>query len=138
MKKRYEEITKHIPGLEDHGSLYMYYGVPHSEDCLVYSDENEDGHLIMSDECDELCIAIAEEFQYKFKWYDVFDDNKITLETIFDVDVEVQDFDVITAILLYLVDSLMLEDRFIDALNNGFLLRVLKRLEYWSMAGESV
>ena len=49
------------------------------------------------------------------------------LEKIFDVDVETQDFDVIVSLLLYLVESVTFEDKFIDALNNGYLIRLIKR-----------
>jgi len=136
MKNRYEEIIKHIPSLDDHGNLYMYYGAPYSEDCFVYGEDGEGGNLILSDECDALCRAIAEEFEREYKWLDIFDDNKIRIEKIFDVDVEVQNLDVIASILLYLVESLILEDRFIDALNNGFLLKVIKRLECLSSDGK--
>ena len=131
MKSKYKEIVKHIHSIDDHGNLYMYYGIPYSEECFVYGEDDEDGNLILSDECDALCRAIAEEFQYEFKWIDILQDNKIRLEEIFTVDVEAQNLDVIAAILLYLVESIVMEDKFIDALNNGYMLRVLKRLEYW-------
>jgi hypothetical protein len=36
MKSKYSEIVKHIPSLEDHGHLYMYYGIPYSEESLGY------------------------------------------------------------------------------------------------------
>jgi uncharacterized membrane protein YgaE (UPF0421/DUF939 family) len=32
--------------------------------------------------------------------------------------------------LLYLVASITFEDKFIDALNNGYLIRLVKRLEH--------
>ena len=47
-----------------------------------------------------------------------------------DIDIETQDFDVIASLLLYLVESITFEDKFIDALNNGYLIRLIKRLEY--------
>ena len=31
MEGKYTGITGHIPSLEDHGHLYMYYGLPHSD-----------------------------------------------------------------------------------------------------------
>jgi hypothetical protein len=130
MKSKYSEIVKHIPGLEDHGHLYMYYGIPYSKECDVYSDDKEGNHLIVSHECDDLCRTIADEFQYEPEWLDVLDNNQIKLEKIFDVDVETQDFDVIVSLLLYLVESITFEDKFIDALNNGYLIRLLKRLKY--------
>ena len=130
MKNKYNEIVKHIPSLEDHGHLYMYYGVPYSDEYLVYGSEDEEGNkLVVSYECDDLCRAIADEFQDDYKWLDILKNSQIRLEDVFDVEVEKQDFDVIASLLLYLVASLILEDKFIDALNNGYLVRVIKRLE---------
>ncbi|MBV1758512.1 MAG: hypothetical protein KMY55_11810 [Dethiosulfatibacter sp.] len=41
MKSKYSEIVKHIPNLENHGHLYMYYGIPYSEECYAYGDDKE-------------------------------------------------------------------------------------------------
>ncbi|WP_213950544.1 hypothetical protein [Tepidanaerobacter syntrophicus] len=131
MQSKYGKILKHIPKLKDHGHLYMYYGDPYSEECYVYDDEKDGKNLIVSYECDNLCKAIADEFQYDYKWLDILENNQINLENIFDVDVETQDFDVIVSLLLYLDESIIFEDKFIDALNNGYLIRLLKRLKYW-------
>jgi hypothetical protein len=108
----------------------MYYGAPYSEECIVYGEDEEDDNLILSYECDDLCNAIAEKFQYEYKWLDVLKSRQISLEKAFDIDVETQDFDVIASLLLYLVVSVTFEDKFIDALNNGYLIRLLKRLEH--------
>lgn len=78
MENKYSEIIKHIPNLEDHGHLYMYYGVPYSKECYVYGDD--------------LCRSIASCLEYEFKWHEVITDNKIRLEDVFDVDVESQSF----------------------------------------------
>lgn len=129
MKSKYSKIVKHITNLEDHGHLYMYYGISYSEDCYVYGDE-KDKNLIVSYECDDLCTSIANEFQYDYEWLDILHNNQIKLEKIFDVDVEMQDTAVIISLLLYLVGSITFEDKFIDALNNGYLIRLVKRLEY--------
>jgi hypothetical protein len=110
----------------------MYYGIPYSEECYKYRDYNEDGNLIVSYECDDFCRAIAKEFENDYEWLDILENNQIELEKIFDVDVEKQDFDVIVSLLLYLVDSVTYEDKFIDALNNGYLIRLLKRLKQLS------
>ena len=128
MKNKYSEIVKHIPALEDHGHLYMYYGFPHSEECYVYGEYEEGKKLIVSYECDDLCRTLADEFQYDYEWLDILQNKQIKLEKIFDVDVEKQDFDVIASLLLYLVESITFEDKFIDALNNGYLIRLIKRL----------
>ena len=48
LKSRYEEIVRHIPSLEDHGNLYMYYGTPHSEYCFVYGEDDDGEGLIVS------------------------------------------------------------------------------------------
>ncbi|CEO88826.1 hypothetical protein [Syntrophaceticus schinkii] len=130
MKSKYSKIVKHIPSLEDHGHLYMYYGIPYSEECDVYGDDEEGENLIVSYECDDLCRAIADEFQYDYEWLNILHNKQIKLEKVFDVDVETQDFDVIASLLLYLVVSVTFEDKFIDALNNGYLIRLIKRLEY--------
>jgi hypothetical protein len=106
----------------------MYYGVPYSKECHVYGDDEEGKNLIVSYECDDLCRTIADEF-YDYKWLDILDNNQIELEKIFDVDVETQDSNVIASLLLYLVESITFEDIFIDALNNGYLIRLIKRLE---------
>lgn len=45
------------------------------------------------------------------------------------MDVETQDIDMIACLLLYIVDNLILEDKYIDALDNGYLIRLTKRLE---------
>ena len=128
MKNKYSEIVKHIPSLEDHGHLYMYYGIPYSEECYVYGDTKEGNNLIVSYECDDLCRNIADKFD-DYEWLDILDNNQIEIEKIFDVDVETQSFDVIASLLLYLVESITFEDKFIDALNNGYLIRLIKRLE---------
>ncbi len=130
MKSYYNDLIRHIPLLEDHGNLYMYYGAPYSEECIVYGEDEEDDNLILSYECDDLCNAIAEKFQYEYKWLDVLKSRQISLEKAFDIDVETQDFDVIASLLLYLVVSVTFEDKFIDTLNNGYLIRLLKRLEH--------
>lgn len=129
MKNKYNEIIKHIPSLEEHGHQYMYYGEPYSEECYIYGDE-EENNLILSYECDDLCKNIASSFQYDYKWHDVLQNNQIELEKVFDLNVEKQEMDVIASLLLYLVVSITFEDKFIDALNNGYLVRVLKRLAY--------
>lgn len=129
MESEYSGIVKHIPNLEDHGHLYMYYGIPYSEEYYVYDDEQDGNKLVVSYECYDLCSTIADAFQYEYEWLDVLHENQIKLEKVFDVDVETQDFDIIACLLLYLVDSLILEDKFIDALNNRYLIRLIKRLE---------
>jgi hypothetical protein len=47
MKSKYSEIIKHIPSLEDHCHLYMYYGIPYSEECYVYGDDDDEENLIL-------------------------------------------------------------------------------------------
>jgi hypothetical protein len=132
MQKKYDDLIRHIPFLEDHGHLYMYYGVPYSDECLVYSDENEDGNLILSHECDDLLTAIVKHFEEGYEWLDILEEHGIELEKVFSVDVENQDFDVIASLLLYMAVSVTLEDRLIDALNNGYVVRLLKRLAFWN------
>jgi hypothetical protein len=128
MRNKYHNMVKHIPSLEDHGQLYMYYGTPYSDECYVYGDD-EDENLIVSYECHKLCTAIADAFQYEYNWLDILEEKQIRLEDVFDVDVETQDIAITASLLLYLVDSLILEDKFMDALNNGYLIRLLKRLK---------
>ena len=99
MNGKYSEIVKHIPSLEDHGHQYMYYGIPYSEECYIFGDE-EDNNLIESYESDELCEHIAKVFQDDYKWLDILQNNQIKLEDIFDVDIEMQDLHVIPSLLL--------------------------------------
>lgn len=54
MQKRYDDLIRHIPSLEDQGDLSIYYGVSYSDECLVYSDKNGDGNLILFYEYDDL------------------------------------------------------------------------------------
>lgn len=63
---------------------------------------------------------------------DVLDEHNIELSRIFDVDVESLDLDVTASLLLYLVVSITYEDVFIDAIKNGYLLRLIKRLQHWN------
>ncbi|MBN2852916.1 MAG: hypothetical protein JXQ23_09310 [Clostridia bacterium] len=130
MKNNYMEILRHIPIMEDHGHLYMYYGTPYCDECDVYEDQDAMGNkLIVSYECHELCTAIADHFEKEMKWNDSLYENNIRLEDVFDVDVEKQNFTIIVSLLLYMVASMTYEDKFIDALNNGYMIRLLKRLE---------
>jgi len=48
------------------------------------------------------------------------------------VDVESLDLDVTASLLLYLVVSITYEDIFIDAIKNGYLIRLVKRLQHWN------
>jgi hypothetical protein len=107
----------------------MYYGTPHSDDCDIYGDYEENGYLIVSHECDSLCKAIVDKFAYDYEWFDILDDNHINIEEVFKVDVEKQDLDVVASLLLYLVESITYEDKFIDALNNNYLIRLIERLD---------
>lgn len=122
-------MTRHIPILEDHGHLYMYYGLPYSEECEVYVAESEEGHLVLSYECEDLLDSIAAAFEEDCEWLDILEEHRIRLEDVFDVDVESQDFDVIAALLFYMVISVTYEDKLIDAANNGYMIRLLKRLD---------
>ncbi len=124
---KYKRVTKYIQSIEDHGHLFMYYGTPYSEECSVYEDEKDGQKLIVSHECYDLCTFIADEFEKDHEWLDIKD--QLKLEDVFDVDPETQNLDIIISLLLYLVWSISFEDKFIDALNNGYLVRLLKRLE---------
>lgn len=132
MKKKYDDLLRHVPLLEDHGHLYMYYGVRYSDECFVYGDENEDDNLIQSYECDDLLEAIVDHFEETYKWLDILKEHGIRLEDIFSVDVETQELAVIASLLMYMAASVTFEDIFIDALNNGYVIRLLKRLAFWN------
>jgi len=129
MKNKYKKIVKHIPTLEDHGHLYMYYGHPYSEECDVYGENDEGENLIVSYECDNLCRTIAAQFENDYEWLDILQDKKIKLEKIFEVEVETQELETVASLLLYLTASITLDDTFMEALSNGYLIRLLKRLE---------
>lgn len=132
MEKKYDDLLRHVPLLEDHGHLYMYYGVRYSAECFVYGDENEDDNLIQSYECDDLLEAIVDHFEETHKWLDILEEHGIRLEDIFSVDVETQELAVIASLLMYMAASVTFEDIFIDALNNGYVIRLLKRLAFWN------
>ncbi len=102
-----------------------------SDECDIYEDYNEDGYLIVSHECDSLCRAIADKFGYDYEWLDILDEHEIVFEKIFDINIEKQDIDVVIALLLYLVESVTYEDIFIEALNNGYLIRLIQRLNHF-------
>lgn len=132
MKKKYQKIVKHIKALEDHGYLYMYYGTPASEEYTVYESELDGKNLVLSSECDDLFYAIGDAFEDEMyggtRWLDIIEQKGYHLTTIFDVPVEKEDLEMISALLYYLVLSITYEDVMIDALQNGFVLRLLKRL----------
>ncbi len=107
----------------------MYYGEPFSKDYTIYDDEEDGENLVLSYECDDLCFAIAEAFEYEYKWLDVVEEDNIKLEKVFEVGVEKQNLSVIASLLMYLIVSITYDDNFIDALNNGFLIRLISRLE---------
>lgn len=44
----------------------MYYGIPYSEECVVYGEDEEDNDLMISYECIDLCNAVAERFNINF------------------------------------------------------------------------
>ena len=62
-------------------------------------------------------------FQYEYDW-DIIEDYQIKLEDVCYVDVENIDLNLAVALLLYLFDSLIFEDKFIDSLNNRLLIRL--------------
>jgi len=132
MNKKYDNLLIHIPLLEDHGHLYMYYGVRYSDECIVYGDEDEGDNLVQSYECHDLLTDIVAHFEETYEWLDILEAHGIALEDIFSVDVETQDLDVIAALLMYMAASVTFEDKFIDALNNGYVIRLLKRLAHWN------
>ena len=134
MQSKYYEITKHIPSIEDHGQLYIYYGTPHSYEYNIYGDSDDD-NLVESYECADLCESIVDVFQHEYKWLDFLQYNGINLEDVFDVDVENEELDIIASLLLYMVESIILEDKLIDAFNNGFMLRLIKRLDELEQKG---
>lgn len=136
MQSKYYEITKHIPSIEDHGQLYIYYGMPHSYEYNIYGDSDDD-NLAESYECADLCKSIVDAFQHEYEWLDLLQYNGIKLEDVFDVDVENEELDIIASLLLYMVESIVLEDKLIDAFNNGFMLRLIKRLDELEQKGTS-
>lgn len=137
MQSKYYEITKHIPNIEDHGQLYIYYGMPHSYEYNIYGDSDDDDNLVGSYECADLCKSIVDAFRHEYEWLDFLEYNGIKLEDVFDVDVENEELDIIASLLLYMVESIVLEDKLIDAFNNGFMLRLIKRLDELEQKGAS-
>ncbi|NLA95562.1 MAG: hypothetical protein GX838_01785 [Clostridiaceae bacterium] len=135
MKHPYEAIIRHIPDLEDHGPLFMYYGEPLSDDYLIYGGKGGFDKLVVSYDCDDLCHSIAQAFERDYDWLDILKDKGIRLEDIFELEVETQDFEAIVSLLLYLLTSTLLEDKLIDSFQNGYMFRLLKRLDALVKAG---
>ena len=91
--------------------------------------------MVVSYACDDLCHAIAQAFEQDYKWLDILEEKGIQLEDVFELEVETQDFEVIVSLLLYLLASTLLEDKLIDSFQNGYMLRLLKRLDALVKAG---
>ena len=123
-RNKYEDIVRHIPLIEDHGHLYMYYGEPYNKKCHLYDDD-----LVLSDECYKLCLAIEKEYgKDDSSFLDVLFDYDIGIENALERDIESLDFEAVEALLVILIVSMRDNDMFIDALKNGLLLKLLKRL----------
>ena len=118
MEKRFTKITRHIPALEDHGSFFMRY----ARDAAFRSP-------LISSECKDLFQAILHAFGRDESWEDTLTFKGIMLEEIFDLELEVQPFEVVVALLLYLTSAFVFEDRLVDSFYNGYMLRLLKRLD---------
>ena len=101
-----------------------------SDEYTIYEDtDDNDNNLVLSYECTDLCESIADVFESEYKWLDILEYNEIDLGNIFDVHVENEDLDITASLLLYMVGSITYNDKLIDAFNNGFMLRLIKRLD---------
>lgn len=128
--KYYEEITAYIPSLEDHATRFCYYGQPMEDGDTEYAVEDEHGNpLVMSAECTEFCETIGGDLAEDTDWQKVFEKRNIKAEEVFSIEPETADEELTRAVLLELADSLSENDQFIEALQNGFLLKMLKRLQ---------
>lgn len=129
MKNQYEKITRHIPDLEDHGHLYMYFGQPYTDECDLYGDEDSGYPLVISRQCDALLSAIAGSFNDAFPYQDIFGFRGISLDDIFGLKVEELDFEVVGALFRYLLSTGIHEGKLMIAFQNGFMLDLVKRLK---------
>lgn len=121
---KYDMILAYLPSLKEHGLDFAYYGQPKDEAYEVYAAENEAGEpLVISNECTEFCETCA------FILRDDVDPEEITAEQPQEVPVEEMDERQTEAVLLDLIDSLSENDRFLDALKDGTVIRLVERLE---------
>ena len=124
MEKRFAKITRHIPALEDHAPFFIRY----VGDGIFRSP-------LISSECEDLFQAILHAFGNDTSWEDTLTFKGIMLEEIFDLELEVQPFEVVVALLLYLTSAFVFEDRLVDSFHNGYMLRLLKRLDALDQEG---
>lgn len=124
MEKRFAKITRHIPALEDHAPFFIRY----VGDGIFRSP-------LISSECEDLFQAILHAFGNDTSWEDTLTFKGIMLEESFDLELEDQPFEVVVALLLYLTSRCIFEDRLVDAFHNGYMLRLLKRLDALDQEG---
>ena len=135
MEKRYAKITRFIPALEDHGPLFMrYLGLPPDGDHFYLNDESFRRALV-SPEYEALFRAIHHTFKKDEGWWETLTYKGIVLKEIFDLDLEIQPFEIVVALLLYLTTASYFEDKLVEAFQNGFMLRLLKRLDALDQEG---
>ena len=135
MDKRFTSITRHVPALEDHGPLFMHYEEAAPDNYRFYTRGETFRRPLISSECEDLFQAIIHAFARDESWEDTLTFKGILLEEIFDLELEVQPFEVVVALLLYLTSACIVEDRLVDSFQNGYMLRLLKRLDTLDQEG---
>ena len=129
-KKTVQEILAYLPGLQDHADKFAYYGEPADAFYDEYDAEDEHGnHLVISQECNEMCETIGADLQNGESWEDWFSQQNKQPENL-QKDFKPEDMDeqAICAALLYLIDSLSFNDDLIDALKSGYFTRLIEQL----------
>lgn len=124
---RYDMILAYLPALEDHAADFAYYGKPKNDAYEEYAAVNEEGEpLVIADECTEFCETCAFILRDDVKPEEVFARKKA------DVPVEEMDEELCEAVLLDLIDSLAENDRFLDALQDGTVVKLVKKLQEYN------
>ena len=71
-KKTLQEILAYLPGLQDHADKFAYQGEPADAFYDEYDAEDEHGnHLVISQECNEMCETIGADLQNGESWEDL-------------------------------------------------------------------
>lgn len=121
---KYDMILAYLPSLKDHGRDFAYYGSPKSEAYEEYAAQNEAGEpLVIANECTEFCETCA------FILRDDVNPEEFLNEENRKTPVDEMDEVLCEAVLLDLIDSLSENDRFLDALQDRTVVKLVERLD---------
>jgi hypothetical protein len=121
---KYDMILAYLPALKDHGRDFAYYGAPKDDTYEEYAAEDEEGNqLVIAGECEEFCETCA------FILRDEVDPEEVlSRRPVEGMKIEDMDEELTAAYLLDLIDSLAENDRFLDALQDGTVVRLVEKL----------